>query len=163
MVKHITESLPCKHKAFSLPELLLTMAIIGVLSALAVTSYKDYITRGKVMDVIGTASGHVNLLKRGMQDGTFAVSHDAVWYNSIAAPTTLISHIGILDGNGTSGCPGVWIYFNRAAMGWTSFDYDPLFAYKVCEVNGALVTYCGLNCSYSSLFKYFPQNCQQCL
>ena len=39
-------------KAFSLVELMVVIAIIGILSAIAVPSYKNYVTRAKVVEMI---------------------------------------------------------------------------------------------------------------
>lgn len=46
----------CKYKAFSLIELMVVIAIIGVLSAIAIPSYKAYVIRAKILEGVTIAS-----------------------------------------------------------------------------------------------------------
>ena len=46
-----------KNKSFSLVELMVVIAIVGILSSIAIPSYRDYVNRGKIAEGISLARG----------------------------------------------------------------------------------------------------------
>jgi type IV pilus assembly protein PilE len=53
---------------FTLIELMITVAIIGILAAVAVPQYRDYVTRGRIPDATSALSAKQVLLEQYFQD-----------------------------------------------------------------------------------------------
>jgi len=94
-------------KGFTLIELMIVVAIIGILAAIAIPAYQDYTIRSKVTEGLSLAASAKTAVAEGFQSngivGVTAASNAwggaGVAANAFA-PTKYVSCIGVADGTG---------------------------------------------------------------
>lgn len=78
-------------KGFTLIELMIVVAIVGILAAVAIPAYSDYTTRAKVTDGLSLAAGAKTLVSENIQSGQTA---DSGW-TDLTNPTPNVAGVAV--------------------------------------------------------------------
>ena len=90
-----------KFKGFTLIELMIVVAIIGILAAIAIPAYQDYTIRSKVTEGLNLAAAAETAVAEGYQSNDMVgVSSAANSYASEFTATKYVSSIAITASNG---------------------------------------------------------------
>lgn len=91
-------------KGFTLIELMIVVAIIGILAAVALPAYQDYTVRSKVSELLIAASSPKALISEAFQsDGTAGVTAAANEYNARAAAEKTSKYVSAIAVDNATG------------------------------------------------------------
>ena len=155
-------------KGFTLIELMIVVAIIGILAAVALPAYQDYTTRTKITEVNLQVGACKNAVSEFLQTNTaFPADADAAGCNSTVATKYMAAGMtvtgagiitsGAIQGTG-SGADG------KTLMLQPTSDADRKTAIKVAAgvMDPILGWSCGTSATTTNL-KYMPASCRQAL
>ncbi len=138
-------------QGFTLIELMIVVAIIGILAAIAIPAYQDYTLRAKMSEVIGYVSSAKAAVSETYQsDGSFPTSNTAAGLADASTLTTTYVESVTVGANGV---------ITVAIKGTGNTTLDAGSVVLTPAGNDAGVTWsCRVNST--DINKYFPANCR---
>lgn len=80
------------HKGFSLIELIITIAIIAILSAIAIPAYNGYVERSKATEAINNLSSEGLKMEQSFQDAGEYICSQATWSSTYFTYTCAVTN-----------------------------------------------------------------------
>ena len=142
-------------KGFTLIELMIVIAIIGILAAIAIPAYQDYIARAQVTEAMTLASGQKGAVAEVYsQDGTCPDNSATTTSNGIGAPTTITGkYVLSVATSGTA--PACKIVATMKGSGVSTGIQNGTLTLTMANGGGSNTW----NCTSSMDQKYLPKAC----
>ena len=132
------------NKGFTLIELMIVVAIIGILSAIAIPSYKSYVSKSELTSAIATLRALITPAELIVQEkgelntstdlSELGIDSDANPLGNLSIPT---NNTLTFQFNDTSSINGASIIYSRSSTGWkcelSTTSSDPLPSLNGCN------------------------------
>ncbi|HAS6188889.1 pilin [Vibrio vulnificus] len=98
-----------KQQGFTLIELMIVVAVIGVLAAIAVPQYQKYVAKSEAATALASITGHrTNVETYVLENGSFPTA------NSLAVPTSPLGTVSYVSASSSSG--GIQFLFKSTGV-----------------------------------------------
>ncbi len=138
-------------KGFTLIELMIVVAIIGILAAIAIPAYQDYIVRSRVTEGLSIASAAETTIAENA--GNAAADLSKGWTSPAATTnvaSVVVSTVGVITVTMTAAAKGVVLTLSPKSAGT---------ALAVSSVPSDAITWtCAVSTNANN--KYVPSNCR---
>ena len=136
-------------QGFTLIELMIVVAIIGILAAVALPAYQDYTVRAKVSEVVLAAAGGKTAISEAYQ--TLGHMPEAASSGVSDQISTYVASVGYVKNSATEG-----VITATASSAEPKIAGDTITMTGTADANGVVTWVCGGNID----IKYMPANCR---
>ena len=144
-------------KGFTLIELMIVVAIIGILAAVALPAYQDYTVRAKVSEVVLAASSAKTAVAESAQVNTVMPNTASLIVDSQASKW--VSSVSYSQTNASVGV--ITVFTKTAAAGGDSkLNGNTLGMTGTLQGNGQVVWVCAAGATNPIDAKYLPASCK---
>jgi len=138
-------------KGFTLIELMIVVAIIGILAAIAIPAYQDYTVRAKVSEAINFAAAAKSAVSESIisNAGTLPTDNAAAGLSGAATITTaIVESVTVEDGVITVAVQGTNSTMDNQSLVFTPTYTEAVGVEWACAASDA------------GVYKYVPSNCR---